>query len=83
MTTTKLARYFWSRGGADGSEHLLIDRVTAHPIASITYLESSRRWQWSRSTMALLHGVAPASGRAKLLADAKRNIESGLPEEFF
>jgi hypothetical protein len=73
------ARYFWDCRQGNDATYVLIDRVSAGEIATIRYLTSVRKWQWSRRTTLLLHGAAPAEGTTKLLADAKSAVQDGLP----
>ena len=79
--TAREHRYFWSQGTGEESTYSLIDRISSKEVATIVYLKSVRRWQWSRHTTALLHGAVAVEGTSKLLAEAKRSIEAGLPQE--
>jgi hypothetical protein len=74
-------RYFWDCRPGAGATYVLIDRVTANDVASITYMEGVRRWRWSRRTSLLLHGAIAAEGTSKLLSEAKAAVQAGLPSD--
>jgi hypothetical protein len=79
MSVTQTARYFWKSGSTLQKSYVLIDRVSAREIATVTYLNTMRKWRWVRKTSVLLHGVQPADGVCKRLNDAKKWVETGLP----
>jgi hypothetical protein len=80
-TQERVARYFWQQEAGPETCYSLVDRVSSKPVASITYLNSNRKWRWSRHTCQLLHGAGASAGVTRSLADAKAAVVDGLPNE--
>ena len=80
-TTTHPTRYFWEPCPQDKFSYVLIDRVSKREVARVTYLTTVRKWRWSRNTTRLLHGADPAEGIVRLLTEAQKLVEEGLPKE--
>jgi len=77
----RATRYFWQPVEGPETSYSLVDRVSAKSIAVVTYMNSARKWRWSRNTSPLLHGAGSSCGITKLLADAKAAVLADLPDE--
>jgi len=80
-TTVHQPRYFWETCPQDRFSYILIDRVSSREVARVTYLATVRKWRWSRNTSRMLHGADPAEGLVRLLGEAQKLVEEGLPKE--